>query len=129
MHAYETWGFHDLSKDQLEILNVWAKFLYGPLLDDTVRKIGDTGNGVYGRETAQKVHQRLRDVGGVNVPREFVFMDRAALGLGSVFIHLKAEINWHRLFEDMISGFNLEDMRKRQSAALKKFSIKSASGS
>ncbi len=125
VHAYETWGFRDISKDQLEILNVWAKFLYGPLLDDTVRVIGDTGNGVYGRETAQKVHQRLREVGGVNVPREFVFMDRAALGLGSVFIHLKAEINWHRLFEDMISGFNLEETRKRQATALKKFSITS----
>ena len=100
-------------------------FSTGPLLDDTVRVIGDTGNGVYGRETAQKVHQRLREVGGVNVPREFVFMDRAALGLGSVFIHLKAEINWHRLFEDMISGFNLEETRKRQATALKKFSITS----
>lgn len=123
VHAYETWGFTNLNKEQLETLNIWARFLYGPLMEDRVRVIGETGNGVYGRETAQKVHQRLREVGGVNVPREFVFMDRAALGLGSVFIHLKAEINWHRLFEEMISGFNLEEMRSRQKAALKKFSI------
>jgi predicted unusual protein kinase regulating ubiquinone biosynthesis (AarF/ABC1/UbiB family) len=123
VHAYETWGFSNLKKDQIEILNVWASFLYGPLMDDKVRVIGDTKNGVYGRETAQKVHQKLKEVGGVTVPREFVFMDRAALGLGSVFIHLKSEINWHRLFEDMIDGFSLADMRKKQDEALKKFGI------
>jgi predicted unusual protein kinase regulating ubiquinone biosynthesis (AarF/ABC1/UbiB family) len=123
VHAYETWGFNNLKKEQIEILNVWASFLYGPLMDDKVRVIGDTKNGVYGRETAEKVHQKLREVGGVTVPREFVFMDRAALGLGSVFIHLKAEINWHRLFEDMIEGFSLEAMQKKQDEALKKFGI------
>lgn len=123
VHAYETWGFSGLNKEQIETLNMWAKFLYGPLMDDKVRVIGEAKGGVYGRETAQKVHQKLREVGGVTVPREFVFMDRAALGLGSVFIHLKAEINWHRLFEDMIEGFSLEDMRTRQNDALKKFGI------
>jgi predicted unusual protein kinase regulating ubiquinone biosynthesis (AarF/ABC1/UbiB family) len=123
VHAYETWGFNNLNKDQIETLNIWASFLYGPLMEDKVRIIGDTSKGVYGRETAQKVHQRLREVGGVTVPREFVFMDRAALGLGSVFIHLKAEINWHKLFEDMIKDFSLSDMKKRQNEALKKFGI------
>lgn len=124
VHAYETWGFNNLKKEQIEILNVWASFLYGPLMDDKVRVIGDTKNGVYGRETAQKVHQKLREIGGVTVPREFVFMDRAALGLGSVFIHLKAEINWHRLFEDMIDGFSLDEMKRKQDEALLKFGIK-----
>ncbi len=126
VHAYETWGFNNLKKEQIEILNVWARFLYGPLMDDKVRVIGDTKNGVYGRETAQAVHQKLREVGGVTVPREFVFMDRAALGLGSVFIHLKAEINWHRLFEDMIDGFSLDAMKKKQDEALRKFGIEKA---
>ena len=32
-------------------------------------------------------------------------MDRAAIGLGSVFLHLKAEINWYRLFHDLIADF------------------------
>ena len=36
------------------------------------------------------MHSRLREVGGVTPPREFVFMDRAAIGLGSVFMHLEA---------------------------------------
>ena len=50
------------------------------------------------------VQRRLREIGGVTPPREFVLMDRAAIGLGSVFMHLQAEINWHQLFMELISG-------------------------
>ena len=120
VHAYETWGFRNLSKELIEVLNVWARFLYGPILEDRVRTIGETNNGVYGRETAQKVHLKLKDVGGVEVPREFVFMDRAALGLGSVFIHLAAEVNWYRLFNDLIADFDADKLSARQAAMLDK---------
>ena len=123
LHAFETWGFKNLNKDQVETLLIWARFLYDPLLDDKKRVIGQTNQGVYGRETAQKVHQRLREVGGVTVPREFVFMDRAALGLGSVFIHLQAEINWHRLFEDMIADFDVKALKNRQKTVLDQFDL------
>lgn len=123
VHAYETWGFKNLNKEQVETLNIWANFLYAPVLEDAVRPIGEVTNGVYGRETAEKVHQKLRDLGGVQVPREFVFMDRAALGLGSVFLHLKAEINWHRVFNELIAGFDVKKIQQKQNDALKKFSI------
>jgi hypothetical protein len=36
----------------------------------------------------------------VTVPREFVFMDRAAVGLGAVFLHLAAGLNFQRLFNE-----------------------------
>ncbi|MBI1301604.1 MAG: AarF/ABC1/UbiB kinase family protein [Alphaproteobacteria bacterium] len=124
MHAYETWGFKNLSKDQIETLNVWANFLYGPILEDAVRPIGVVTNGIYGRETAEKVHKRLRELGTIQVPREFVFMDRAALGLGSVFLHLKAEINWYRVFNELIEDFNHDALQKRQDGALKQFQIR-----
>jgi hypothetical protein len=65
------------------------------------------------------VHRRLRRSGGVTPPREFVLMDRAAIGLGSVFLHLRAEINWHRLFHGMIDGVDLACGEGRQAAALK----------
>jgi predicted unusual protein kinase regulating ubiquinone biosynthesis (AarF/ABC1/UbiB family) len=119
VHAYETWGFKKLNKDQIDTLTIWAKFLYGPLMEDRVRPIGEVKQGVYGRETAEQVHKKLREVGGVTVPREFVFMDRAALGLGSVFLHLKAEVNWYRVFNELITDFSSEAMQKRQTAALK----------
>ena len=123
VHAYETWGFKNLNKEQIETLNIWARFLYGPVMEDRIRPIGEITNGVYGRDTAHKVHQKLREVGGVTVPSEFVFMDRAALGLGSVFLHLKAEINWHRLFNEMIGDFDISALEARQTAILEKHHV------
>ena len=124
VHAYESWGFENLSKKLVETLNLWAGFLYGPVLDDKVRPIGVVSKGgVYGRETASQVHAELRKIGGVRIPREFVFMDRAALGLGSVFLHLKAEINWHRLFNELIEGFDVRKLEKRQKETLAKFAL------
>ena len=122
-HAYETWGFKGLNKEQIETLNIWANFLYGPILEDTVRPIGVVTDGIYGRDTAEKVHKRLRELGTIHVPREFVFMDRAALGLGSLFLHLKAEINWHNVFNELIDGFDVHELEIRQKDALKKFAI------
>ena len=123
VHAYETWGFEGLSNDQIDTLNIWAEFLYAPVLDDSVRPIGEITSGVYGRQTAEEVHKRLREVGGVKPPREFVFMDRAALGLGSLFLHLNAEINWHQLFEEMIAGFDENALAQRQEDALNRFNV------
>ncbi len=129
VHAYETWGFKNLSKEQVETLNIWASFLYGPILEDKTRPIGHADGAVYGRDTAEKVHTKLRelskDSGGIAVPREFVFMDRAALGLGSVFIHLNAEINWYRVFNELIEGFDEKKLEKTQNSILKQFDISS----
>lgn len=124
--AYESWGFKGLSKKTIEVLNIWAGFLYGPVLDDKVRTIGTVEKGVYGRETASKVHAELKKIGGIKVPREFVFMDRAALGLGSVFLHLRAEVNWHRLFNELIEDFDPATLAQRQKALLKKHGVKAA---
>ena len=127
VHAYETWGFKNLTIEQIDTLNIWAKFLYGPILENKVRAIGHADGAVYGRETAEKVHKKLRelskDMGGIAVPREFVFMDRAALGLGSVFIHLDAQINWYTIFNELIQDFDPKQLEKRQSDALKRFDI------
>ncbi len=118
VHAYETWGFSGLSREVIDILNDWAAFLYGPLMEDRPRLIEETNSSHYGREVASRVHQRLREAGGVTPPREFVFMDRAAIGLGAVFLHLKAEVNWHRLFMGLIEGFDVAKLEKRQGEAL-----------
>ncbi|MGH6619597.1 MAG: AarF/ABC1/UbiB kinase family protein, partial [Alphaproteobacteria bacterium] len=87
-------------------------------MEDRERRIQDSTSGVYGREVAEGVHHELRRLGPVTPPREFVFMDRAAIGLGSVFMHLKAEINWHRLFHDLIDDFDEAALAERQRAAL-----------
>ena len=74
--------------------------------------------GEYGRREAFRVHQALKQKGPVTVPREFVFMDRAAIGLGAVFLHLGAELNFHKLFDEAIGDFSIKDVTKRQTAAL-----------
>ncbi|HTZ76361.1 MAG TPA: AarF/ABC1/UbiB kinase family protein [Stellaceae bacterium] len=119
IHAYETWGFKSLSREMIAVLNRWARFVYAPLLDDRKRRIQDAETGAYGSDVAEEVHRDLRKLGGVKPPREFVFMDRAAIGLGSVFTHLKAEVNWHRLFRGLIDDFDVDVMAKRQQKALK----------
>jgi predicted unusual protein kinase regulating ubiquinone biosynthesis (AarF/ABC1/UbiB family) len=123
VHAYEQWGFKNLDRELIDVLNIWARFLYGPIMDDRVRTIGRAEGAVFGKETAQKVHQLLREKGGVSVPREFVFMDRAALGLGSVFIHLQAEINWYQVFQQLIQDIDVNQMQKRQDDALKQVGL------
>ncbi len=119
VRAYETWGCRRLSRELIDILNIWARFIYGPLLDDRVRTIADgVKPGEYGRRQAFQVHRALREKGPVMVPREFVFMDRAAIGLGSVFLHLRAELNFHRLFNEAIEKFSLARLEQRQAQVL-----------
>ncbi len=117
VHAYETWGFRGLSGELIDAMNIWARFIYGPLLDDRERTIAEgTTPGEYGRREAFTVHKILREKGPVTVPREFVFMDRAAIGLGGVFLHLDARQNWFRLFNETIEGFQLDEVAARQKA-------------
>ena len=120
VNAYKRWGFENPSKELISVLNIWANFIYQPLLEDKVRLINPSASGQYGRETAEKVHEELKKIGGVKPPREFVLMDRAAVGLGSVFMHLKAEVNWYRIFNDLVGDFSEEELLKKQQAAIKK---------
>ena len=119
VHAYETWGFKRLTRELIDTLNIWARFIYGPLLEDRMRSLADgVKPAEYGRREAFRVHQALKEKGPVTVPREFVFMDRAAIGLGGVFLHLRAELNFYRLFNEAIEDFSIERVGERQEQAL-----------
>ena len=119
VHAYEQWGFEHITKKKLSVLNKWANFLYSPLLEDKVQKIQESDSGIFGAQVAAEVHQELKKLGGIKPPKEFVFMDRAAVGLGSVFMHLKAEVNWYRIFHDLIDHFNVNKLNEKQQNTLK----------
>ena len=119
VHAYEVWGFKRLNRELIETLNIWARFIYNPLLDDRVRSIADgVKPSEYGRKQMFQVRRALRERGPVTIPREFVFMDRAAIGLGAVFLHLAAEVNFYRLFNEAIERFSIREVAARQAAAL-----------
>ena len=116
--AYKAWGFKDIDDKLMNVLNKWALFLYDPILKNEVRRIQDSDSGIYGAKIAGEVHKELRKYGGVKPPREFVFMDRAAVGLGSIFIHLKAEINWYKLFHELIKDFSVKNLETNQKNAI-----------
>jgi predicted unusual protein kinase regulating ubiquinone biosynthesis (AarF/ABC1/UbiB family) len=120
IEAYRGWGFAGLTNATIDALNIWARFIYAPLLDDRVRTIADgVAPQSYGRREVWQVKQRLRPEAAVRIPREFVLMDRAAIGLGSVMLHLRAQMNFHRLFEETIANFDLAKLDRRQAKALK----------
>lgn len=116
--AFESWGFRNLSRETMLVLKSWADFLYEPLLEDKVRFIQQSEDPTHGRKVAQAVHEGLKRTGGVKIPREFPLMDRAAIGLGSVFFRLKAQRNWHRMFNELIADYSEEKLAQRQAAAL-----------
>ena len=72
----------------------------------------------FGREVARRVHAGLKRTGGVRPPREFVLMDRSAIGLGGVFLRLRAQLNWSKLYAELVDGFAVEAVARRQQEAL-----------
>jgi len=50
-------------------------------------------------------------------------MDRAAVGLGSVFMHLKAEVNWYRVFHELIDNFDKKKLTEKQQNTLKSVNL------
>ncbi len=127
VEAYRSWGFGELSHEMIAVLNRWAAFVYGPLLDDRARMIQEKARGAAaapdGRGLVDSVHRDIRRLGGIAPPRAFVFMDRAAIGLGSVFLHLQAKVNWHRLFHELIDDFDEAVLAERQKKALKRAGV------
>jgi len=118
-HSYEIWGFKNLNAELIDALTMWARFIYGPMLDDRVRTIADdVPPSEYGRREAFEVRKRLKTLGPVLIPREFVFMDRAAIGLGAAFLHLRAELNFSEMFAKSVEGFSPEALAQRQTQAL-----------
>jgi predicted unusual protein kinase regulating ubiquinone biosynthesis (AarF/ABC1/UbiB family) len=122
-HAYSAWGFGNLNHEQMDVLNEWARFLYEPLLDDRARRIQPNADPNYARAIAMRVHQGLKRTGGVTPPREFVLMDRSAIGLGSVFLRLGAELNWSRMFRELIADYDDAALAARQRAALEQAGV------
>ena len=66
--AYRIWGFNKINNELIDILNVWARFVYAPIMDDRARRIDETNSAMYGREAAERVHRALHEVGGRGNP-------------------------------------------------------------
>jgi predicted unusual protein kinase regulating ubiquinone biosynthesis (AarF/ABC1/UbiB family) len=119
-HAYAMWGFRKLTPGTTEAMTVWARFMCGPILDDRVRTAADgVKPSEYGRREMGQVMRALKaEGGGLPVPREFVFLERATIGLGGAFLRLQARLNFHRMYEDAITDFDVDAVARRQAGAL-----------
>ncbi len=115
VEAFRLWGFEKPSKALVKALSHWARFIYAPFLDDRITAMAETNSTAAGRAVAAQVYAELKKVGGVSVPRPFVLLDRASVGLGGVFLRLGAKANWHNLFHEMTDGFEASAVEKRQS--------------
>jgi len=67
--------------------------------------------------------------GGLPVPREFVVLERATIGLGGAFLRLGARLNFHRVYKDAIAGFDEAAVARRQAGALEAVGLGPAGGS
>jgi predicted unusual protein kinase regulating ubiquinone biosynthesis (AarF/ABC1/UbiB family) len=128
--SYRAWGFKKLTPELVGVLNLWAGFIFNPLLDDRVRLVDDgVPAAEYGMKQANDVHAKLKKLGGIKPPREFVFMDRAAVGLGGAMIRMGARLNFNKLFEEEIADFDVSVLAKKQKAAFKSAGVPLPEGS
>lgn len=102
VYAFEQLGFLNLDNDIIDIMLSWANLLYDPLLEDTIRPIQNKVTASQSFKLAQKIHEELKKKGGIRPPKSFVFLDRAAVGIGSVLMRLQSKQNWHKLFMNIL---------------------------
>jgi hypothetical protein len=57
-----------------------------------------------------------------------VFLERATIGLGSAFLRLGARLNFHRMYEEAIAGFEEEAVARRQAGALEAVGLGGSEG-
>ena len=50
-------------------------------------------------------------------------MDRAVIGLGAMFLRMRAEINWYQEFQNLIEDFDHEVLAQNQAAILEKHEL------
>jgi predicted unusual protein kinase regulating ubiquinone biosynthesis (AarF/ABC1/UbiB family) len=119
--GYEKWGFANVTPDLVAKMDVWARMVFGPMLEDRRRVLGDGSplarDGAPQMQVLWDLKQKLRQGGVVKPPREFVFIARAVVGIGAALVQLDAKLNWHRMFASMIGGFDTTSLAERQAQA------------
>jgi len=92
-------------------------------MTDRVCAMQESNDPAEAKQVLERVYEGLKRTGGVKLPREFVLMDRSAIGLGSAFLRLGARLNWHQMFQELIEGFDVNVLAERQKEALAKAKV------
>ncbi len=118
--AYADWGFAEATPELVEKMRPWSSMVFQPFLEDRERTIAEGAPSFMvdmGQVWTMKL--RMREGSTVRPPREFVFVARAIVGIGAALVHLNAKLNWHRMFEGLIAGFDADALAARQAARLR----------
>lgn len=117
--AFKDWGFDRLTPEVTDALNRWMSFFLKPFITDGVYDLENSSSFKHAQNLMTEVHSALKKAGGVTLPREFVLLDRSAIGLGSAFLRLKAKLDWSKLFDEAVGkDFSEEKVRERQEKIL-----------
>lgn len=114
VEAFEQWGFRPLTREIVVALHRWASYIYAPLLDDRIRPIEIDYSVQQGRKLSREVAELIAKSGGVRIPREFVFLDRATVGIAGTLLQLRSQNNWHQEFEAMVAHAQPQLISQRQ---------------
>ncbi len=96
-------GFADLDDRRLAALMPWLEWLFAPFLAGGRRPFLPADRLAEGRARLAAVRARIREAGGIRLPRAFVLLHRSAVVLGSVITRLEAEGDWRALWEEVAS--------------------------
>ena len=115
----QTWGFTDLSaREDGGAERVGALPLRAADGGPRAPHPGDRRSAIRPRGGAERVHAGLKRTGGraaaARIRADGSQRDRA----GRVFLRLGAELNWSRMFHELIEDFDTEQLAPRQAAAL-----------
>ncbi len=110
VHAYETWGFCGLSNDLIDVLNIWAKFIYGLMLDDRIRTIADQVEPGKGAKRRSRCIRPCATRDPSAVPREFVYAPRRDRVSAACSCISARRWNFHTLFNEAIAGVDVGNL-------------------
>lgn len=117
-HVYEVWGFGTLNKQLVEILTLWASFLFKPFLKNQKAFFQDVACVEEGKKIALSIHKSLSKVGQINPPGCFLLMDRVAVVLGGLLLQLNPQAHWQNLLLTLFDSFSLDKCQNRQKKIL-----------
>ena len=107
-----------LSNELIDILNIWARFIYGPLLDDRVRTIAEARSpGDTAGAKPSRCIRRLRTRARSGCRANSCSWTARRSGSAACFCTCNAELNFYRLFNDTIIDADLGEVARRQKEA------------
>jgi predicted unusual protein kinase regulating ubiquinone biosynthesis (AarF/ABC1/UbiB family) len=100
---YDYFGFKPLSALQKTCVDQWARFLYGPFLQEGMHTLS-YAMPKEGLSLLKRIHQALRTEAPLRIPGEFLVLDRTCIALGGTLVRLQGCMDWSACFQNIMAG-------------------------